>query len=146
MKDQIQKAKIQAMKDKDGFRSSVLGSILAAIKQVEVDKRIQLNSEDVVAILNKMVKQRKESIDSFTAGNRPDLVEKEQQEMRIIEEFLPEKASLEEIEKIIHEALEFTKATSIKEMGKVMNFVKQKLNGRADMSEVSNLIKSKIAS
>lgn len=143
-KNDIQSAKIAAMKAKDSFRSEVMGSILASIKQIEVDKRIDVDSNELINILNRMVKQRKESIESFSKANRMDLVEKESKELDIIQTFLPRQASDDEIQEVIDNTVASIDNPTIKSMGIIMKLVKEKLNGRADMSVISSIIKSKL--
>ena len=115
--------------------------ILAAIKQQEVDTRKTLTDNDVIAVLTKMQKQRRESIAQFEKANRQDLVDKENNELELIEKYLPAALSEEEINQYIEEALQESGASSIKDMGKVMGILKPKLAGRADMGKVSAKIK-----
>lgn len=144
-KTDISAAKISAMKAKDSFRSQTLGSILAAIKQHEVDKRQDVDSDILINILNRMVKQRQESITQFTAANRIDLVDVEEKELALIKEFLPEEASQEKIDEVIALAIANVGSSTLKDMGKIMAIVKGELNGQADMSKVSQQIKSKLS-
>jgi len=144
-KQDITTAKVTAMKAKDSFRSNTIGSILAAIKQVEVDTRTVVEGDGVIAVLNRMVKQRLDSISQFTAAGRQDLAEVEQKELDIIKEFLPAQATAEEIEAVVSKAIASIENATVKEMGKVMALVKAELNGKADMGKVSQLIKSKLA-
>ena len=117
----------------------------AAIKQREVDERIQLDDTQVLAVVEKMVKQRKESIAQFEAGGRADLVAKEQAEMAVLQTYLPAQMSEAELDALIAEAIASTGAASIKDMGKVMAAVKAKAQGRADMGAVSARIKQKLS-
>jgi len=112
------------------------------MKQIEVDERIELDDTRVLGILDKMVKQRRESISQFQSGGRNDLAEKEQAEIDIISDFLPQALSEEEIETIINTAISKTGAASMKDMGKVMGIVKPQITGRADVGAVSQKIKS----
>lgn len=119
--------------------------ILAAIKQVEVDTRKELADADVVTILDKMSKQRRESIDQFEKANRQDLADKEKAELALISEYLPTPLSEAEIAAVIEQALQATSASSMKDMGAVMALLKPQLQGRADMGQVSKLIKAKLS-
>ena len=142
LKTQIQDAMKTAMKGGDKPRLAVIRLMLAALKQVEVDERVELDDTRVIAILDKMVKQRRESIAQFGPAGRDDLVEKEQAEIDIISDYLPQALSEAEIEAIINQAISETGATSMKEMGQVMGLVRPQLVGRADMGVVSGRIKS----
>lgn len=142
LKAQIQDAMKTAMKGGDKPRLAVIRLMLAAMKQVEVDERIELDDTRVIAILDKMVKQRRESISQFGPAGRDDLVVKEQAEIDIISEFLPQALSEAEIEAIINQAIADTGASSMKEMGKVMAQARPRLVGRADMGAVSARIKA----
>jgi uncharacterized protein YqeY len=131
-----------AMISGDKERLGVIRLILAATKQVEVDERIELDDTRVITILDKMVKQRRESISQFDNAGRDDLSSKEKAEIEVIQTYLPQPLSTEEIETIISDAISTTGATSIKEMGKVMGIVKPKIVGRGDMGEISGKIKA----
>lgn len=131
-----------AMKGGDKERLSVIRLMMAAMKQVEVDERVELDDNRVLGILDKMVKQRRESISQFQNGGREDLAEKEQAEIDIISDFLPQALSEAEIETIINKAISETGAASMKDMGKVMGIVKPQITGRADVGAVSSKIKS----
>ena len=120
--------------------------ILAAVKQLEVDTRNELSDQDIIAVLTKMQKQRRESITHFEKANRQDLTDIELAELKIIGEYLPEALSDAEIEKFIAEALSTSGAASIKDMGKVMGILKPKIAGRADMGKVSATIKAALNS
>lgn len=133
-----------AMRAKEQAKLSVIRLILAAIKQKEVDERIELTDEQVLAILNKMAKQRGESITQFQSAGRTELVEQEEFELSLIKNYLPEQLSEQEIQAIITDAIANTGAKSIRDMGKVMGVLKNKLQGRADMAAVSKLIKSQL--
>ena len=130
-----------SMKGKKKVRLGVIRLILAAIKQREVDERIVLDDEQVIIVLDKMLKQRRESIKQYTAANRQDLADVEVVEVAIIQEFLPQALSEDEIVSLIQDAVAETGASSIKDMGKVMGLLKPKMLGRADMSVVSVKIK-----
>lgn len=142
LKDQIQDAMKTAMKSGDKARLAVIRLIMSAIKQVEVDERIEVDDNRALGILDKMVKQRRESISQFESGGRDDLATREQAEIDIIAEFLPKALSEEEIEGIINSAISQTGAESMKDMGKVMGIVKPRITGRADVGAVSQKIKS----
>ena len=131
-----------AMKGGEKERLAVIRLIMSAMKQVEVDERIELDDSRVLTILDKMVKQRRESISQFQTGGREDLANKEQAEIDIISDFLPQALSDEEIESIINDAISQTSAASMKDMGKVMGIVKPQITGRADVGAVSGKIKS----
>jgi len=131
-----------AMKAKDKERLGTLRLVSAAIKQREVDDREELNDESMLAVLEKMVKQRKESIAQYKEAGRDDLLAKEEAELVIIREYMPEAMPPEEVEAMIKQTIEETGASSMKDMGKVMGKLKGQLQGRADMSEVSKQIKA----
>ncbi len=144
IKTQINGDVKDAMRNKDKERLAALRFILAAFKQKEVDERIELNDEQSIAILNKMAKQHRDSIEQFGRANRDDLIKKEQQELDIIEFYLPKRLSSEKVNLLIEEAISEVDANSSKDMGKVIGLLKGKLQGRADMGEVSKLIKDKL--
>ena len=133
-----------AMKAKDKPRLGVLRLITAAIKQREVDERISLDDNQVLAVLEKMVKQRKDSIAQYEKAGRDELAQQEASEISIIQEYLPEQLSDDEIDALIAEAISSTGAASMKDMGKVMGMLKPKLAGRADMGAVSGKIKAQL--
>ncbi|KTD05868.1 Yqey-like protein [Legionella gratiana] len=134
-----------AMRAKDKELLSTLRLITAAVKQVEVDERIEVDDERMLMILDKMSKQRKESIAQYEKANRNDLVAQEQFELNVLKNYLPEPLSAAEIEKMIHDAMVETGATKMADMGKVMALLKPSLQGRADMAQVSGLIKAKLS-
>ncbi len=133
-----------AMKGGDKARLSVIRLINAAIKQREVDERIELSDEQVLAVLDKMVKQRRDSIKQYTDAGRTDLADVEQAEVEIIQGYLPAALSDDEIAAIIERAIADTGAASMADMGKVMGKVKPQVQGRADMGAVSGLVKAKL--
>ncbi len=135
-----------AMRSKDKERLGALRLIQAAFKQKEVDERIELNDDQTIVILDKMAKQHRDSISQFKEANRNDLVEIEEFELKIIEEYLPAQLSEDEINSFIDNAISTSGAESIKDMGKVMGILKGELQGRADMGKVSGLIKAKLNS
>lgn len=132
------------MRAKDKPRLATLRLITAAIKQQEVDERIELNNAQVLALLDKMCKQRRESISQFEKAGRDDLIAQETSELELIQTYLPEQLSEDEITALIEETMAATGAASIKDMGKVMGQLKPKLQGRADMGAVSAMIKAKL--
>lgn len=142
LKQQIQAAVITAMKSGEKKRLGIIRLMTSAMKQIEVDERIELDDARIIAILDKMVKQRRESISQFKTAARNDLVKQESYEIDIIQEFLPQALSEEEVEDIVSQAIKKTSASSIKDMGKVMGLVKPQIIGRADMGEISGRIKS----
>lgn len=145
IKEKIQQDIKQAMRDKAQSRLDALRLISAAIKQIEVDERIQVNDERLLIILDKLTKQRKESITQFQSAHRDDLVEKEQFELDIIQTYMPPALPQEELDALIADAIAQTDACKIADMGKVMTLLKPLIQGRCDMSQVSALIKSKLS-
>ncbi|MDH5445302.1 MAG: GatB/YqeY domain-containing protein [Gammaproteobacteria bacterium] len=145
LKNRINEDVKSAMRNKDKERLATLRLITAAIKQKEVDERIEMDDATVLAVLDKMVKQRKDSIEQYTKADRPELADKEQAEIVIIQEYLPAQLSDAEIDAMIDEAISTTGASDMKEMGKVMGILKPKLQGRADMGAVSGKIKAKLS-
>jgi uncharacterized protein YqeY len=133
-----------AMKAGDKDRLKVVRLILAAIKQVEVDKRIELDDAAVLGVLEKMVKQRRDSVEQFEKGGRQDLADIELAEIKVLEEYLPEQLSNDELDAMIDEAISATGAESIRDMGKVMGAVKSQAAGRADMGAVGAKVKAKL--
>jgi len=125
-------------------RLGLIRMITAAIKQREVDERIVLDDTQVLIVLEKMIKQRRESLVQFQAGNRQDLVEKEAAEITLLQGYLPSQLSAAEIDALIAEAVAATGATSIKDMGKVMAVIKGKAQGRVDLGKVGAIIKAKL--
>jgi uncharacterized protein YqeY len=134
-----------AMKSGEKARLGVIRLMLAAVKQIEVDERIELDDSRVLLVLDKMVKQRRESIRQYTDANRIDLADIEAAEIIVIQDFLPQPLTEEEIDAMVLEAVAQSGATSIKEMGKVMALLKEPMQGRADMSVVSVKIKAAFA-
>jgi hypothetical protein len=144
LKDRILQDVKDAMRSRDKPRLATLRLITAAIKQQEVDERIELNDAQVLALLDKMCKQRRESISQFEKAGRDDLIAQEVSELEIIQTYLPEQLGEDEIAALIEETMAATGAASIKDMGKVMGQLKPKLQGRADMGAVSAMIKAKL--
>ena len=141
IKGKIQEDMKNAMRNQEKDRLAAIRLILAALKQREVDERIELNDEQVLTILDKMLKQRRESIIQYEAGQRQDLAEKEMAEIRVIQAYLPAQLSSEEIDALISQAIQETGASSARDMGKVMGVLKPKVQGRADVAAVSNKVK-----
>ena len=140
--DRIKDDMKAAMKGGDKARLGVIRLILAAIKQVEVDERIVLDNERVILVLDKMLKQRRESIRQFADAGRDDLVAIEEAEIPVIQDFLPQALTEVEVDVMVKDAVAESGAKSVKDMGKVMVLLKAKMQGRADMSVVSNKIKA----
>ena len=134
-----------SMKSGDKHRLGVVRLILAAIKQIEVDERIELDDTRILAVLDKMAKQRRESIAQYGKAGRDDLVAVEEAEIVIIQEYLPAALSESEINELVEQSIASTGAASIKDMGKLMGVLKPQLQGRADMGKVSQLIKSRLS-
>ena len=132
------------MRSGEKERLGVIRMITAAIKQREVDERISLDDAQVLSVLEKMIKQRKESLEAFKSGNRQDLADKEAAEITLLQGYLPSQLSAVELDALINEAVASTGAASIKDMGKVMAIIKSKAQGRADMGAVGAKIKAKL--
>jgi len=145
LKDRITADMKDAMRAKDKQSLGTIRLILAATKQREVDERITLTDADVLAILDKMVKQRRDSISQFDKAGRDDLSAQEQVELDLIQTYLPQPLSDDEISALIEQAVADTGAAGMQDMGKVMGWLKPKLQGRADMGKVSGQIKQKLA-
>ena len=145
LKERITEDMKAAMRAKDAPRLSTIRLLLAAIKQREVDERIELTDADVLGVIDKMVKQRKDSIAQFEAGKRPDLATKERAEIDVLHAYMPAQASDAEIDAEIAAALAASGASGMAAMGKVMAVLKPKLAGRADMGAVSARVKAKLA-
>ena len=146
LKDQITEDMKAAMRAKDAPRLLTIRGLLAACKQREVDERIVLDDAAVIAIIDKLVKQRKDSITQFTAGNRPDLVEKEAAELQVLEGYLPQRLSADEVAAQVATIVAELGAAGPGDMGKVMGAVKAKLAGKADMGLVSAAVKKALTS
>ena len=143
--EQINSSVKEAMRAKDKERLKLLRMVTAAVKQIEVDERIEVDEPRMLTILDKMVKQRRDSITQFESAGRDDLATIEIAEVAIIQEFMPEPLSDSEIEEMIQQAITETGATSMKEMGKVMAIIKAKAQGRADMGQLSGKIKAQLS-
>ncbi|MDQ7055501.1 MAG: GatB/YqeY domain-containing protein [Persephonella sp.] len=134
-----------AMKSGDRDRLSVIRMLISEIKKVQIDKKRELTDEEIMQVLQRYAKQRKESIKQYREAGREDLAQKEENELQIVQEFLPQPLSEEEIEKIVEEVIQQTGASSMKEMGKVMKAVMERVKGRAEGSTVSSIVKKKLS-
>lgn len=135
----------QAMRERNKERVNALRLVTAAIKQIEVDERIEVDDARLILVLTKMAKQRKESISQYEKAERQDLIAQEEFELSIIDSYLPEAMSEQDITTAIDKVIAITEANSMKDMGKVMAAVKNELQGRADMAQVSALIKARLS-
>ncbi|RQW28058.1 GatB/YqeY domain-containing protein [Rhodobacteraceae bacterium CH30] len=134
-----------AMKARDAVRLSAIRLLMAAIKQKEVDERIELDDAAIVAVVDKMLKQRRDSVTQYEAGGRQDLAEQEKAEMVVLADYLPQQLSVAEINALIEAAVQSSGAAGMQDMGKVMALLRPQLAGRADMAAVSALIKARLA-
>lgn len=144
LKAQITEDMKVAMRAQDKARLGVIRLILAAIKQQEVDTRSELDEATILVVLDKMTKQRRESIRQYSEAGRDDLVSQEEFELGVIQAYLPQSLSDNELAVLVGQAINETGAASMRDMGKVMNWLKPKVQGRTDMGQLSNLIKSRI--
>ena len=144
LKEQITNDMKEAMKAGAKERLAVIRLILAAVRQKEVDERITLDDAQLLAVLEKMLKQRRESVTQFLQGNRKDLADKEEAEIKVIQAYMPAQLSDAELDKLVAEAVAQSGAASIKDMGKVMGILKPQVAGKADMGAVSAKIKAKL--
>ena len=145
LKDQLKDQQKLAMLAKDKARLGVIRLLMAEIKQREVDTRVELNDEDILAVVTKMVKQRRDSISQFEAAGRQDLADKESAEILVLQEFLPQQLTAEEIAVLIEQAITESGAAVMADMGKVMAVLKPKIQGRADVGAVSAQVKTRLA-
>jgi len=145
LKSRITEDMKQSMRSGDKETLGAIRMIMAAIKQKEVDERIELDDPAVLGVLEKMLKQRRESVAQFKEAGRKDLVKREEAEIKVIENYMPEPLGRAELETLVADAVKQTGAESMKDMGKVMAIVKDRAQGRADMSSVSALVKAKLA-
>lgn len=134
-----------AMKAKDKVRLGTIRLALSAIKQREVDEQITLNDDDILAVMVKMVKQRRDSVAQYEAANRQDLADAEQAEITILEAFMPQPLSDDEVSALIDDAITQSAAAGMQDMGKLMAVLKPQIQGRADMGKVSGLVRTKLA-
>ena len=144
LKGQIQEDVKTAMRARDQKRLTALRLITAAIKQVEIDQRIEMDDQAILAVLDKMVKQRRDSLEQYNAAGRDDLAAQEQFELDLISVYLPEALSDDELATLITQAVADTGASSIRDMGKVMNQLRGQVQGRADMKAVSSAVKEQL--
>ena len=144
LKTQITDDMKSAMRSKDSLRLGTIRLLLAAIKQKEVDERIDIVDADIISIIDKMLKQRRDSIDAFNKANRKDLVEHEEFELKVLQDYMPQQLTEKEVEKIISDAILSTGANSMKDMGAIMNILKLQLAGKTNMADVSKKIKTKL--
>lgn len=144
MVEKLEKDMITAMKEKDKDTLTVIRMIKASLKQEQIDHKREINDELLVDVVNKQIKMRKDSLVEFEKGNRQDLIDKTNQELKVLMAYLPEQLSTEEVIKIIDEIFEEVKPESQKDMGKIMGPAQAKLKGKADMKEVSNIIREKL--
>ena len=135
----------KAMKSKEKDRMQVLRLLRSDLKKAKIDKRGDFTEEDAQQVINKAAKNRRESIESYKKGDRQDLVEEEQKELEVIEEYLPEQMSDDEIKEIIDQVIEETGASGMQDMGKVMGTIMPKVRGKADGSKVQAIVRSKLA-
>ncbi len=145
LKSRLQADMKSSMKSGDKSRLGVIRLMLSAIKQVEVDERIELDDTRIIATLDKMAKQRRESITQFESAGREDLLAIERDELEIIQEFLPAALSDDEIESLVDASIASTGAAGMQDMGKLMGALKPQLQGRADMGKVSQLVKARLS-
>ncbi len=145
LRDQITEDMKTAMRAKDAPRLSAIRLLLAALKQREVDERIELTDSDVLAIIEKMIKQRRDSIEQFEKGARQDLADKEKFEITVLQGYMPAAMSAAEVDAAVAEAISSSGARAMADMGKVMAVLKPRLAGRADLGKVSALVKARLA-
>ena len=145
MFEKITKDLTEAMKAKDTFRTSVLRMLKSALKNEEINKKIPLTDDEVLAIIKKQVKTRKDSMNEYASYNRMDLADSLQKEIDILNEYLPEELSDEELEKIVKETITKVKAESIKQMGMVIKTISSEYGARCDMAKVSKLVKERLS-
>ena len=145
LKEKITEDMKSAMRSKESSKLGVIRLLLAAMKQKEVDERVDLNDDDILKIIEKMLKQRRDSIEAFSKANRKDLVDKEEFEVSFLQQYLPEQLKDSEIENIIDDVILVSGASTIKDMGLVMSSVKVKVAGKANMADVSQKIKIKLS-
>lgn len=144
MVEQLEKDMIEAMKDKEKEKLTVIRMVKASLKQEQIDHKKEINDDLLIDVVNKQIKMRKDSITEFEKGGREDLVEQTQNEIGILMKYLPEQLSSEEVNKVINEIFAEVKPESQKDMGKVMKIATERLKGKADMKEVSTIIKDKL--
>lgn len=144
LKARLKEEQILAMRAKNKIRLGTIRMLLAAIKQIEIDNRVELNDDEVTAVVIKSVKQRKDSISQFEKANRIDLADIEKAELAILQEFLPQALTSDEVKTLIEQAIASSEASGMQDMGKVMGVLKKDIQGRADMAEVSALVRASL--
>ena len=142
----LQEEMKSAMKSGDKERLATIRMLISEIKKVQIDAQKELSDDEIIKILQKYAKQRKDSVEQYRKAGREDLAEKEERELQIVQEFLPQPLSEEEIKKLVEEAIKETGASSMKDMGKVIKLVIEKAQGRAEGSVVSKIVKAKLSS
>lgn len=145
LKDKLMEDLKVAMKEKDAVRKATITMLRAAVKQVEVDQRVDLDDDGVIEIIAKQIKQKRSALEEFEKANRQDLVDEAHQEIKVLEAYLPEQLSEEELRQLISEAIAETGASSPKEMGKVISLVSGKTKGRADGKLIATLVKEMLS-
>ncbi len=145
LNERLNEAMKEAMRAKDSLRLNAIRLIRTAVKNREIDERKSLSDQEIIAVLSSLVKQRRESEQMYRENNRPDLADKEEQELAVVQEFLPTQLNAGEIEAIIEEAVIATGAATMKELGQVMKLVTARTTGRADGRQVSELVKARLA-
>lgn len=143
--EELKKDMIEAMKAKDKERLTVIRMVKAALDKEKIDKKVEINDDLLIDVVNKQIKMRNDSIEEFKKAGRNDLVEQVKEELKVLIKYLPPQLELEEVEEIITNAVTSLNATTMRDMGKVMQEVSPKLKGRFDMKKVSEIIKSKIS-
>jgi len=146
LKSRITEDMKSAQRARDADRLKAIRMLLAAIKQREVDERIELSDPDILSVIDKMLKQRRESIAQFERAGRQDLVDAEKAEVAVLQDYMPQAFSQAEIDALVTEAITVVGATTVREMGAVMSQIRPKLVGRADVSAVSQLVKARLSS
>jgi len=141
---ELQNEMKRALKNKEKDRLSTLRMLISEVKKVQIDAKKELTDEEIIQILQKYAKQRKDAIEQYKKAGREDLVEKELKELDIVKEFLPKQLSIEELEKIVEDVINELNASSMRDMGRVMKAVMSKVSGRADGSIVSQIVKNKL--
>ena len=144
MVEKLNKDMIEAMKNKEKERLTVIRAVKASMEKERIDKKREVNDDLLLDVLNREVKMRKESIEEFKKGGRDDLVKQTEFELDILKEYLPEQLDIEEVKKIIDEIFDEVKPSGMKDMGSVMKEATSKLKGKADMKEISNIIRTKL--
>lgn len=145
LKARLKEQQILAMRAKDKTRLGTIRMLIAAIRQIEIDNKVELNDDEVTSVIIKSVKQRKDSITQFEKANRIDLADIEKAELAILEEFLPQALTADEVKTLVEQAIASSGANGMQDMGKVMGLLKKDIQGRADMGEVSALVKAGLA-